>query len=83
MPGFFSPAILVDVINENSYHYHMSEQSQNDRTPGNDKQTRNKQVLPRIESSTLFKGVQEIIIDHMGQEYHLRLTNQGKLLLTK
>jgi len=40
-------------------------------------------VLPRIESSHLFNGVREIIIEHMGQEYHLRLTNQGKLLLTK
>jgi hemin uptake protein HemP len=42
-----------------------------------------KPVLPRIESSSLFNNVREIIIDHMGQEYHLRVTNQGKLLLTK
>lgn len=42
-----------------------------------------KPVLPRIESSSLFNDVREIIIDHMGQEYHLRVTNQGKLLLTK
>lgn len=42
-----------------------------------------KPVLPRIDSSSLFNDVREIIIDHMGQEYHLRVTNQGKLLLTK
>ncbi len=54
-----------------------------DQARNNAVQTSVKQPLPRIESSMLFKGMQEIIIDHMGQEYRLRLTSQGKLLLTK
>ncbi|HEY7986754.1 MAG TPA: hemin uptake protein HemP [Methylophilaceae bacterium] len=46
-------------------------------------QTGVREPLLHVDSSMLFKGAQEIIIDHMGQEYRLRLTSQGKLLLTK
>ena len=35
------------------------------------------------QSSTLFKGKQEIVIRHDGQEYRLRITRQNKLILTK
>ncbi|MEI2783082.1 MAG: hemin uptake protein HemP [Candidatus Competibacter sp.] len=37
----------------------------------------------RLASSDLFDGGQEILIDHAGQEYRLRITRQGKLILTK
>lgn len=37
----------------------------------------------RLTSGELFGGVQEILIEHAGQEYRLRITRQGKLLLTK
>jgi len=37
----------------------------------------------RWTSSDLFDGDQEILIDHAGQEYRLRITRQGKLILTK
>jgi hemin uptake protein HemP len=38
---------------------------------------------PRIESQRLFQGKSEIIIVHETQEYNLRITKNGKLILTK
>jgi len=61
----------------------MNEQYQYEQAANSAMPADAKLPLPRIASSELFKGVQEIIIDHMGQEYRLRLTGQGKLLLTK
>ncbi|MGF1613168.1 MAG: hemin uptake protein HemP [Gammaproteobacteria bacterium] len=37
----------------------------------------------RFASIDLFGDAQEILIDHAGQEYRLRITRQGKLILTK
>jgi len=37
----------------------------------------------RVHSSELLAGQREIEIDHQGQLYRLRLTAQGKLILTK
>lgn len=37
----------------------------------------------RLSSNDLFDGDQEILIEHAGQEYRLRITRQGKLILTK
>jgi hemin uptake protein HemP len=34
-------------------------------------------------SEKLFAGARELVIAHAGEEYRLRLTNQGKLILTK
>lgn len=36
-----------------------------------------------IDSSTLFAGRSEIIIRHETNEYRLRITGSGKLILTK
>lgn len=36
-----------------------------------------------MNSANLFKGEREIIIKHAGDEYRLRITSQGKLILTK
>jgi len=41
--------------------------------------TRNK----RIDSSRLLAGSREVVIEHAGQEYRLRLTRNDKLILTK
>jgi hemin uptake protein HemP len=38
---------------------------------------------PRIESSHLFQGEREILIVHQTKEYSLRITRNGKLILTK
>lgn len=37
----------------------------------------------RISSAALLKQAREVIIEHQDQEYHLRITSNGKLLLTK
>jgi len=37
----------------------------------------------RVRAEELFGGASEIIIEHHGEEYRLRITKQGKLILTK
>jgi hemin uptake protein HemP len=37
----------------------------------------------RVSSKQLLGGSRELIIEHAGDEYRLRLTSQGKLILTK
>ncbi len=37
----------------------------------------------RLSSADLFGAAQEILIEHAGQEYRLRITRQDKLILTK
>jgi hemin uptake protein HemP len=39
--------------------------------------------LKRLRSAELFSGARELVIEHGGEEYRLRQTNQGKLILTK
>jgi len=36
-----------------------------------------------IAAHQLFQGRQEILIDHHGETYRLRITRNGKLILTK
>ena len=37
----------------------------------------------RISSQSLLQGERELVIQHQGNEYHLRLTRNDKLILTK
>lgn len=37
----------------------------------------------RISSRELLRGAHELVIDHRGQEYRLRLTKNDKLILNK
>jgi hemin uptake protein HemP len=37
----------------------------------------------RIDSHRLLAGGRELVIDHAGQQYRLRLTRNDKLILTK
>jgi len=37
----------------------------------------------RLYSAELFGTAREVVIEHAGEEYRLRLTRQGKLILTK
>ena len=37
----------------------------------------------RTSSAHLLAGSRELVIEHAGQEYHLRLTRNDKLILTK
>jgi len=38
---------------------------------------------PRLRSDELFRGTHELVIEHHGQEYRLRLTRNDKLILNK
>jgi len=38
---------------------------------------------PMVRSADLFQGGKEIVIRHGGEEYRLRITRTGKLILTK
>jgi len=40
-------------------------------------------ALRRVRSQDLLAGGAVVLIDHEGAEYQLRLTRQGKLILTK
>jgi len=40
-------------------------------------------VQPRLRSMELLGTAREVVIEHAGEEYRLRLTRQGKLILTK
>lgn len=40
-------------------------------------------AVPRWTSAKLLAGQRESVIEHNGVEYRLRLTGQGKLILTK
>ena len=39
--------------------------------------------LQRVSSWDLFRGARNLIIVHNGEEYRLRITRLGKLILTK
>lgn len=40
-------------------------------------------ATPRLKSADLFRGTHELVIEHHGQEYRLRLTRNDKLILNK
>lgn len=40
-------------------------------------------ALRRISAVELFAGSREVIVEHEGQYYRLRITSNGKLILTK
>lgn len=40
-------------------------------------------AAPRLKSEELFRGTHELVIEHHGQEYRLRLTRNDKLILNK
>jgi len=37
----------------------------------------------QFNSQELFSGLRELVIHHAGEQYYLRLTSKGKLILTK
>lgn len=38
---------------------------------------------PRVRCADLLRGMRELVIEHAGEEYRLRITSKGKLILTK
>jgi hemin uptake protein HemP len=61
----------------------MGESQMNIATPLTAKTTASARRKPRIESQRLFQGNSEIVIVHHEEEYSLRITKNGKLILTK
>lgn len=54
--------------------------------PGrNDKRapTASQRVVPKITIAQLMRGNRELILQHGLEEYRLRITSKGKLILTK
>ncbi|MCK9395056.1 MAG: hemin uptake protein HemP [Methylobacter sp.] len=47
------------------------------------KQATTPALRQRLHSTELFGAGREVVIEHAGEEYRLRLTRQGKLILTK
>jgi len=41
------------------------------------------QQVRQLHSQDLFKHHKEVVIEHAGQDYRLRITRQNKLILTK
>jgi hemin uptake protein HemP len=40
-------------------------------------------TVPRLDTGAVFGTAREVILVHRGQEYRLRITKAGKLILTK
>ncbi len=53
------------------------------RPPAGEKPPSGKAANNRYNSQALFCGQQEILIEHAGHAYRLRITRQDKLILTK
>ncbi len=60
----------------------MKEKIKPSPTSGEPSPTR-KTTENRYDSQALFAGQQEILIEHAGNAYRLRITRQDKLILTK
>lgn len=59
----------------------MSEHEPRRNTAASDK-TSQPSAPARVTSTELLGSAKEIIIEHQGRDYHLRLTQNGKLILT-
>lgn len=96
-PGRFVPATLfplprlcaihVDAFVENAYHLQpMNKHISSDRAAGVPGQPSGRQTADkrcRLTSTELLGTAREIIIEHAGSEYRLRITSNDKLILTK
>ena len=86
------------VNNENGYHYHLEhdwriilvawKMEQNMAQPPEPRREPPALTVPyplrkRITTVDLMQGAREVIILHQGEEYLLRITKTGKLILTK
>jgi hemin uptake protein HemP len=71
----------LDIDNDNHYHLFMRNQSsQTQETPTTPQPVRERPL--RISSSRLLGERGELVIEHEGREYRLRLTQNHKLILT-
>jgi hemin uptake protein HemP len=54
-----------------------------DQSPPRPKRESDERQTPRILVQDLLRGRKEAILEHNGQDYRLRVTANGKLILTK
>jgi hemin uptake protein HemP len=66
----------VDITNDNSYHSHMA------TTPPKPDINEPNPSPPRVSSEALLGTARQLVIMHNGREYCLRLTQNGRLILT-
>lgn len=57
------------------------QQTSKEQLPAN-QQAVGEQALRHFSSAALLQGHRQVVIEHGGREYRLRLTAQGKLILT-
>jgi hemin uptake protein HemP len=53
--------------------------NRNEKYPQREKDNATK----RLNTKTMMEGARKMILEHAGQDYLLRITKQGKLILTK
>ena len=76
-----NPANVIDIRNRNYYRYPMDSHDtpKSEPVPVKDKPL---SATLRLDSAALFGMSRELIIEHNGREYRLRLTQNDKLILT-
>lgn len=89
---------MIIILNKEDSYYFMVEDDQSpdarttrERSPGMPRcepeslvgAVARRHAVQRVSSSDLLKGACQMVIEHDGEEYHLRLTSKGKLILTK
>ena len=75
---------LLDLRNENDYHYVMEESPKTHAEAPNhpDRKLAAGSSPYGVTSDQLLGGARELLILHAGRQYRLRLTQNGKLILT-
>lgn len=69
--------------NENGYRLRMRERDQQRAIqPQAAAASTDPEGIPRVRSEALLGTARELIIEHGGREYRLRVTQNGKLILT-
>ncbi len=61
----------------------MNDATNNTNNPNDNPPARPQPGVSRVSTDKLFNGARELIIEHAGEEYRLRITSKGKLILTK
>jgi hemin uptake protein HemP len=72
----------MDLDNEDENNYRLSMDPRSDRSPCRSLATKEGVEPGRISSQALLGARRELVILHNGREYRLRLTQNGKLILT-
>jgi hemin uptake protein HemP len=75
--------LALDPSNENHYHFYMNNSNTDNKPIRSPLAPAQGSPIPaRVSSRTLLGGRGELLIEHEGREYRLRLTQNGKLILT-